>query len=456
MEIELSSLWREVQQIINATSKPVHFLWKAQVIPNSQTPDKVVNALSVLSVDIISNYEDCFGDEVTITLAIPPGDYAANIYPYQDDLDIILYKYPLMEASDVVDTSQPTQSERFTAILYDRGNPIIEANANFTPTKEILNLTNIHDFTFQLTNKAIEKMRLIETGGNYRSTSVENVIKGVLTNVSLNLKIEKARSPQGVDMVKADNQEKWEHIVIPQGTSLTHLPAWVHAKCRGVYSSGLGYYYTNDWWYVYPCYDVTRFNKTTRTITVVNIPSNKLPSIERTYRKDGDNLVILATGQVIYRNDTNKQQLNAGNGARFAIAENLLTNFATTKNNKTTVSRAKNNNEFISIPRPNGLNNTKVSESVITSNVLGEISKLSKRQGNYISLNWENSNPSLLMPGMMAHILYMDGDMVGEIYGVVLKTHTFVKTKAPGLSNTRHICNTAISIFVKPPYTEDA
>lgn len=451
MEIESSSLWREVQQILTSPQKPVHFFYKAQIIPNSLPQAKAIDVMSVLSVDFISDYELNYGDEIQLTVAMAAGDYAAGVYPYQDDLDIILYKYPLQEAGDAINSSQPPQSERFTAILRDRGNPLIEANANFTPTKEILNLTDVHEITFQLTNKAIEKMRMIQTGGNYRNTSVENLVRGAMTNLSLNLKIDKVRTPQGVDMVKADNQEKWEHLPIPQGVSLTDLPAWVHAKCRGIYSSGLGYYYTNDWWYIYPCYDTTRFNKTTRTMTVINIPSNKMPGIERSYRKDGDNLVILATGQVSFRNNTNTRQLNEGNGVRFANAANFIGGFATVKDNKAIVSRGKNNNEFISTPRPNGLNNVKTAAVAITANALLEMSKLSQRQGNYITFNWENSNPSLIVPGMMAHVMYMDGDTVAELYGVVLKTHSYVKTKSPGLTNTRHICNTAISIFIKPP-----
>jgi hypothetical protein len=445
MEIEQSSLYREVQAIIASANNPVHSAWVAEVHANGMT----YRALKVLSVDMVCDFENNYADEIIVTLALPGGTYAKRIYPFQSNLDVTLYKIPLQEVGDSLDQERQIESERYTATLLDSGNPIMESNAGSALTEDALNLTNIFTIQFQLVNKALEQLRMISWGQIYRRSTVEDVAKLVLTQGSQMVKVDGVRLPQGVDMIEASNKTQRDHIIIPHGVPVVEVPSYLQAKCGGIYSAGLGYYLQGDYWYLYPCYDVTRFNNAPRTMTIINVPKNKFPDIERTYRKDGSNIVVLATGEVSMKTDNDSLQLNQGNGVRFADASRFMEDFSKTENNSTIISRGSNNNEFMSVGRQNGNNNIRSSENAIHANPYVEYSKLARRQGAFLTMVWENSNPTEIFPGMMIKVLYLDQNDIKEVYGVVLKAHHFVHLKGQGLTASRYRNNTALSIFVQ-------
>lgn len=446
MEIEETSLWREVERVVSSGGKPVHFEWTAEIRANDET----IDVLKVLSVDIVQDYERKFGDEILAVFVIPAGTYTKRVYPYKDHLEVTLYKTPLKETQDTEDTEEEVQTEIYTATLIDSGTPVLHGDQINNIDEESMNLTGLFDIHFQLVNKALEQLRMITIGGVYRNCTVSDVIKGVLTHESRKVDVEDARMPQGVDMVEADNQKKREHIVIPQGTKLVDLPEYIHRKCGGVYSTGLGYYMREDWWYVYPCYDTSRFNDATQTLTIINVPRNKLVEIERTYRKDGDNLLVLATGDIRFRDDSQLQQLNAGNGVRFADADKMMGGFAKVKDNKVAASRGANVTEVKAFDRPNGNNQVRLSPRQITANPYQEYSDLARRQGGVIGLEWQHSEPAQIFPGMMVKLLYLEGDDIMEAFGVLLKTHHFVQKRGPGLVQGRYVSHTVLSVFVKP------
>jgi len=445
MEIENSSLMREVNAIVNSPNKPVHFEWFAEIHVNNMK----YFPLKILNIDSLEDYELNYSDEIMITLAIAGGTYAKRIYPFKDKVEITLIKKPIGEVSTEIDQASGVQAERYAATVKDTGNPIVEANGANAPTEEALNLTNIFEITFQLVNKAIEQLRMVSVGGIYRNTNVEDVIKTILTVESKKIKVDNVRMPKGVDMIPASNTKVRDHVIIPHGTKLVDIPEYIHYKCGGVYSAGLGYYFKNDHWFVYPCYDVTRFNKAPYILTVINVPRNKLPEVERTYREDGKNITIIATGEVKHNDDSEVQQLNLGNGVRFADADKFMSGYSKTKNNKTVVNRGTNNSEAVSSERSNGNNNVQISSSPINSNPYVEYSKLARRQGNYLSLVWENSLPSKILPGMMVRVFYLDGEDIVDVYGVIIKAHHYTQAKGVGMTTTRYITRTAFVVFTQ-------
>lgn len=447
MEFADSSLYREVEVITQSETKPVHYTWTAEIHVGQDT----YPVLKVMSIDMQDDFEMKYATEIIGRMALLGGVYSKWIYPSKDNLELTLYRVPLLEASDVNNTEAQIESERYRVTIVDTGNPIVEGNGANVATEDILNLTNIFEVDMQLVNKAVEQLRMIGIGGVYRNTTTEQVIKGVLTSESKKIDVEGIRIPQGVDMVKGSNQNIRDHIIIPHGTKLVDLPAYIHHKCGGVYSAGLGYYLSGDFWYIYPCFDSTRFNEEENTLTVINVPKNKLPETERSYRQDGSNLVILATGDVKLRDDTEARQLNEGNGVRFADANNFMGDFTQVKDNKAYVSRGTNNSEFVSKERKTGLNNVPVSGNAITANPYVERSKLAKRQGSVMGLVWENSNPKLLYPGMQVKILYLSGDEIKELYGTLLKAHHYVQLKGVGYSDIRYTTRTVMSVFISVP-----
>lgn len=446
MELEQSGLYQEVLAV-TAAPNPVHFAWSAIIHLNGISLD--LNPLKLTSYDIVADYEQNYSDVIMVRLLVPAGKYAFKIYPNQSNMDITIIKQPLMETGDTNNTTMPVQQQRFTATMVDKGDPSVTGNGRNSTSEDDLDRTSMVEIDFQLVDKALEQLRMKTYGNIFRYMTVEDVIKHVLTEQSTNILIDNQQAILGVDMVDADNLTKRDHVVIPQGTKVVTVPQYVHEKCGGVYGAGMGYYLQDSYWHVYPCYDPTRFATATKTCTIIIIPENKYPNLDRTYRQDGDNLVILATGQVKTKDNSDSVQLTHGNGMRFADASKMMEGFSTTTNNKSLAARGATNSEFVSVQRPNGMNNVQVSPNRITANPYLEYSVLAQRNGGLIGLVWEHSDPSLITPGMLVRILYLTDDAIEQQYGVTLKAHHSVQMAAPGLTVARHVTRSALSVFTQ-------
>lgn len=453
MEIEQSSLWNEVEQVIRQTSaNPVHWLYQAQIHANN------VNypVFKVIEVNTLRDYESEYSDHMTIDCQILQGMFYSSIYPYMDALEMTLYKYPVQAVSDSLSDTQALETERFVATHQPMpgqsgGSPFMSQNGMNAVSEQGLNLSDLPTFRFQLQNKALVQMRMGQVGNIIRGATTDQAIRAVLTQATQNIKVDAARAIKGVTMVKGHNQVKRDHIVIPQGIDILDVPQYIHEKCGGVYASGFGYYLQNSYWHVYPCYDPTRFGTAPVTITIINIPKNKLPHIELTYRQSGNNIVILATGEVKFSDKTNAAQLNHGNGARWADATNFIANIATPIKNRVSMARATLNSEIVSVKRATGLNNVKRSSNPITANPYHEYSKLAARQGSTFGLVWHNSDPSLITPGVPVQIMYLDGETVVTTQGVILKAGHSARNTATGASDSRHQTDTMLSVFTQRP-----
>ena len=443
LEFRNTSLYRECNNIINAPAKPVHYTYFAKIHVGKLN----YMPIKILSIDINEDYENKYSAEIIVKIAIMGGMYAVDIYPFKDQLEITITKCPIGEVSNNANTNLPVQTERYAATLLDTGSALVEGNSKHTPSKENLNLTVINEVEFQLVNKALQQFRLVNVGGIYRNTLAIDVIRTILTNESKNIKVDGAKLPIGVDIADGYNTNVREHVIIPHGTKLVDVPEYIHVKAGGVYPAGFGYYMQDDFWYVYPCYDLVRSFSNSKILTFINVPPHMFPSIERTYRQNGSNVVILATGDVKHKDNSESQQLNLGNGARFADATTFMNGFSTTENNKTTVSRGTNNTEALATSRADGIAHAPISNNAINANSFLEYSKLAKRNGGVLTLVWENSQPTLITPGAMCKVMYLENDKINTIVGIVLAKHSYVQLKEKGTISGRYVTRTAVHIF---------
>ena len=447
MELEQSSLYRDVLAIITSGAKPVHYSWAAQAHANGQD----FMAMKVIQIDIMRDYENNYSDVIKCIMSFPKGTFWNMIYPYSDNLEMTLFKYPLQETGTQANQNQPLETERYIAVLNNQNTPMVGSGA-FSTTQQTLDLTDLETVTVELVDRSLNQMRMMASpGAVFRGATPGQVIQAVMTTESQKVVVDQQRINKGVNMIAPNNTAVRDHVVIPAGIPLPHIPQYVHEKCGGVYTAGMGYYLQNNYWFMYPCYDPTRANQSPPALTIIDIPKNKFRGIERTYSQNGSNLTILATGDVRFNDYSNHAQLNKGNGLRFADAAKMMEGFATVKNGIAIAARGVINTEAITVARPNGLNNAQTSRRPINANPFLEYGDMARRNGSQISMVWENSNPSLITPGMLVKIMYLDQDGVSQVFGVLNQAHHHVRMQGSGMTDTRHITDTAMSVFVQRP-----
>lgn len=449
MEIEQTSLYNEIKTITRSKLNSVFFNYTAQIHANDITEQ----ILKVLSINVFRNYEKNIGDEVILEAMIPLGLYSKIIYPNRNILEITLTRNPLSEVTNVVLVNNKVETERYKAVLILNGLVSTEGTEKGKMSRESLDLQNIVNIKFQLFNKSLETLRLITIGGIFRKINAESVIRAVLTNESLRIKINGKNAIDSVDIIKTNNEEIKEHIVIPQGTKLISIPTFIQEKCGGVYSSGIGTYLQHKTWYVYPLYDTTKLNKALRTLTIIKVPMHRYSGIERTYREEDGSVFILATSESIFTDDASTAFMDDGNGVRLADANKFMGNEAIVGNNKAFMNRGTLNSEYIIKQKDDNFNNVQLSKTDITSNPYNDYSALTSKDGGLFQLLWENSNPGLLFPGMKVKILYLDDRDIIELHGVLLATQGYTQLAGVGLTINRHITTTQLSVIVNKANT---
>lgn len=444
MEISHTPFKNEIEHITSQGPTNTNFGWSALI---HYGEGLVLEPLKVISVNNHRNYVGSFTDETTISLLLPMGKYARQIYPNRTKLQITLIKIPLGEITDTENTEAGWASERYTAVLIDDGPAIAEGQGTETNDEFVLDLTDLLTIHFQLFNKSLEQMRLLAVGGVFRNALVGDTLLSMLTTESRKVDVDDERAILGVDMSPVSNNDVKQQIVITHGTKLVDLPDFIQKRV-GIYDAGLGSYIQNKYWYIYPLYDVSRFNDEQKTLTVIVLPKRKYSNIERTYLKEGDALTILLTGETLMKDDSGSQYLNQGNGARYTNAEKLMESSAVTNGNKTTISRAGNNSEFLTDNIANNLNHAPVTPDRISANPFVVFSNLNARNGGMFRGIWQSADPALLIPGMVTRILYSDDEEAKVVYGVLHSCKSISHLQGD-IHNRRHSTQAILEIFYR-------
>lgn len=445
MGIESSLIYDEVRRIVGDGSKAVHWMWECDFLAGSNT----VPAKRIVSIDIDRDYYGRYGDNLVLECMIPAGTYRTILQNYDDTLQVRLYKRPLMEGSTLSDETQQPQTQLYRATIIEGGVDRIKYASPDNTTSTAADLGNFITAKFQLQEIALEQIRMHSCGGIYRKAIPAEVLRYILGNESEKLKLPADQMVKGVNMTLPSNLEAREHVIIPHGIPIVEVAGYIQNYCGGIYSTGLGCYMQKGMWYVFAVADLTRFATAHQSLTVLSVPADKLPQIDRTYRTTPNNLILLNTGGLKHFDNKEQVIFNKGNGVRFTDANNIMEGFGTYDKGVYKVNKGDNTSEFISTPRQTGLQNVPTADGRVTSNAFVEYSRISLRECSYIMFTWENSDESLIYPGMPVKFVYLDDDQTREIQGVVHKVHHFITGYGNSMIDNRHITRSVITLLIK-------
>jgi hypothetical protein len=448
MALDDTSLINEVNTILNNGPQPVHYVWTAQIT----TPNGTLSPFKVLSIDLVRDYAGNISDQLTVQIAMGYGTYHQQVVPYANALSCVLTRTPVQEGTTTQDLSSDIEAQSLICTPVEISSAAVEGNNLYDQSQTGGDMVSIQTYTFQLQDQALKQTRLQSTGTTLQNMTSDKAIMYMVTKIAQNLTgLDVYHKIKGVDMVPADNTQVYANIVIPHGTSCADVPFYIAHHYGMPYSTGFGAFLQKSVWYLYPLYDLTLYDNSARSLTVINVPKNRFPTLDRTFRRTYNQLIILATGDTDHKDPSDHRQQNGGNGTRFVSADKVLNSFVSIKDNKATALRVQNATEILGQGRPDGLNNivTGSAGKTVTSNPFKELSAVSSRMGSLITVTWENSDPGAIFPGMPCRYLYEVSGSVFEIKGQVMRTQTQISALQPGLFPSAHRNTTAITMFVE-------
>lgn len=451
MAIEGTALQADVNWVISSPAKATY----TYTVEFHCGATKKVIPTKMISIDYLQDFEEGFADEIVLECMFVWDDYDQTLFPYRDQTLVTIARNTIGAVSDAIDSSIPGAAKVFRATMTNPSSAAMSAGTQYLSPGDKYTSLGLIKVKYQLIDLAVEQLMLVTTGGIFRKTEPGTVLLAELTRQSHQLVgLDVSDAVKGVDMVpvpKPEGQPKptvRSHVVIPQGTRLVDLAGYIQKKAGGIYDTGLGCYYQKNNWYVYPTYDVTRFPKAKKTMTILVVHSQELPAADNTWRLDGESLTVVANGKLQHLDKTDHQALNHGNGVRYAKAQDLLDNFTPGVSSDITAKSSNVATGFVTQVRDSQKNNVQFSKNRITDNMQQELSKLSERQGQRIQLNWDRADVSLVSPGMPVRVLYEVNSTLFEMMGTVLNLQSQVRLDQPGLTSSRYITACGMTLFV--------
>ena len=443
MAIDTTSLYQDAIAVTQNQAEPVYSYITCEIIVGGFS----VTPLRVTNFDIVQDFESSYTDDINITVMMGVGDYDRLIYPFRDNLEMVVYVQPVMGSSGTPISSLKKEVYKYRAIPHDVTSNVVAANIDIAENKDELNKGNMGSYTFQLLDLNIEQLRSKMAGAPIvRKVKVENVIRTVLGKASTGLDVDESVSIKGVELVEPNNSKERDHIVIPPCKFVDYIDELQNKV--GIYSSGVGFYLSERLWWVWPLYDITRFEKAKYRLDICCLPPNRFPGGEKTWLWVGNTLVMVSSSSADYKDFTDRLQVSTGNGLRFGKASTALEGWSSNDKNKMSVKRQDNNNEFITSKRKTGVNNITPASVPFTDNVYREMSTLAAKQGAVMQLAWNFSAPKLLNPGQAVRLRYVEGNSVRTLYGVILKAEHFTTIKDNVMTSNVHVTNTILSLFL--------
>jgi len=409
----------------------------------------VIPIFAVQKVLINADFTSNFRDEIAIDLIITEGNYLFKLYPNRRKLKLSVIRTPITEDTSTVKYNRETLVDKFNAYLSDAGgieDPAVVNGGGYWSTASEADIAGVRRIRLEVIDPAALAVQGWSVGINFRKNTLLQALHGLIDYFGAEATQTVGRKLLGSHIVPPKNTRVYNQIPIRQATPLIEAPDILHEQI-GVYSAGFTHYLQGRYWYVFPLYDVNRFSETKRTITVYNIPPDKLPHIERTFRKLGNALSVLSTGLVVNNDDTEFSQINKGNGVRYADASLIMDSQVILNNGKATIDPSKTVNEFISESRADGFQQVKTSTR-FTANQFYQMSQIASRMVQVYRVVWENSDPSLLYPGMPCRIIQMRDNQQETYEGVLAGArHELVADDIIQPTQT-HQCNTEMIFYI--------
>lgn len=449
MEFQLTPLGQEAD-LISVEGTESHHIYTATFVTENGTLD----ALSVTSIDFIRDYRNAAGDEVQIRLIVPWGKYLHQVVPYKENLKITVTRTTVNGVGNP--TGDPIVEQTFDAYLPLESETAMMGTSPEVATEYTADIMGLKAVTVQLQEEVFGLIRSTMVGGVFRDSTPFNVLISLLFKTGQEFVVDGQNGMLGVDAIPPNNKTKRSHLVVPHGMPLVALANKLQTQHGGIYTADIGCYFQKGYWYVWPLYNYKRFDEAKRTALFIVAPTVRYRGIEKTWRMVGENLSVLITGGVHRADPSEALMLNQGNGTRFPNTDAAMEGFLDISNNRAVAKRTNNVNEYEAISR-RGRSMSRISEDQSSSNAFHEASKLAARNGAFVTLHWENSNPDLITPGLQCEIGFLVSEAARFINGVVVHAHVLSALAGTGMHQKVHQTTTEVVVFVDreaPEYTD--
>lgn len=442
-----STLAIEAEKIITSTEPLINWTYTASFIVG----DSKYETLKLIGLDEEADFTTDFADNIRVEVLVAGGTYVKKILPFRENVRMQVDRIPNGLFGDDLRAAQ-IETRMFNVILEDIEVPDMGGSTpEYNAPSDALDLMSLMRVNIELTEINVDLIRTFSFGTVIVAKRPREAIESVLTVLSEKITQDVESKIRGCQVTETDNTKLIEQLTVQHGTRMVDFPDYVHNRI-GLYNSGLGFFYRNRRFYVWPLYNYKRAEHSERKVTFIIAPQNRFPSIERSYRTTANQTIVLITGGAKVIDTSEHFAQNEGSGIRMASAVDLLTGFAKVAKGIAAVKRSEGVTELVGMARAGELN--KIITRPASNNIYRETSAIAARLGNRMMVVWENANPALLTPDVPVEIMIEKDGLPVVLGAAILGIHSYTGSPSNSAKAGMHRTNVLITLFVNRE-TED-
>lgn len=426
--------------------KYVHWYYEASIV--TEQGDHRVDG--VLAIDTDRNFISGFTDHMVVTLRMTKAFYIEKVYPSRDNFKLKLKRTQVPEREEgVILDNKVVEEDVYRGVLVNPINYGNDSSGNTTPYEMTdTNAPNQYiEVAVQCLIPNVEKLMKMTFGGIFHGVPGD-VVKGMLSEAFSHVPGDISKKKvTGVDMVTPDNQTKYENILIPHGTRLIDLPRLVQSQFYGIYNYGIGSYITDNWWFLYPLFNHSRYDKEKVRLNISILPKSHGMDLRRTYSIYGDEVNVICTGGNKQVDESNASAINKGDGMRFYDTTKVKQDTLQKDDTGVYISNEASAKSMVLAKREDDMNYYRTVSGRLNSSLALVQSELAQNNTVSMTLIWEHAHPMLLRPGMPTRVTYYVGNTRYDINGTLVGVKGLVQ-QAGRASNKRHTCTAGLVIAV--------
>lgn len=217
---------------------------------------------------------------------------------------------------------------------------------------------------------------------------------------------------QKVKIIKPDNPQTYSNFVIPPVKGMGDVFSYIQDR-YGVYSNGIGWYFTEDTIYIYPSTDTTLDKNTADGILrISNVPKDAYAGMEHYHCCVEDDIWIVSNTDKSMKSLNTIGEENMG-GIRMSVNSDNIADGFSSMGTDGTVNLANDQTSIIQMANKNG-SMSSTSQNIkfdgTRSNIYVSTSDMSMYNGSILATGWKCAIPRAIVPGQVVEYCYDDVD----------------------------------------------
>lgn len=412
-ELKTGSLIEMDIQDIISTDNPWKEASEYEIILH--TPYKDIDITYLKLIETVRNYSKSIGDEIYITFNMLGGDFILDVYPYRDNLELSI--------TELSTNKLKVLGENRYKLVMVNNNANVYGSKYTAATREDLNKSEIVRVVGQCVDRVVEALRITQVEGIYENTTLKEIMTAEFKEKIANIQLDGENVEVDIDIVEPHNNNTIEQLVIPSGIYALDFPSYLQNTVYGVYNANIGTYIQKikdrTTLFVYPLYDVNRFDNSEASKMVVYFTNNlRYNAIDNTFKMDGKVLKILAGGSLRSVDNAENDFMSEGDGYIRVLPEQMMNRNAVVTNDSMNLDSSTHLEGTKFKDRRDGADKPVFLGNEV--NMYKYRSGINRATMGTYQFQWYYSAPELIYPGMPVQYIYEDGNgNVNKLEGVV-------------------------------------